>query len=106
MLYCHGYCGDNWFNKTLGCQQSDADVYCKLIMCNVKAYATNYDLGVATNNPGFVCDGHGKNFGNWFGIKGIWFDEDVSSSHCEGTCTYAQAVVRNVKCDVQGMYHI
>ena len=32
-LYCHEKCGTNWLDIVPGCQQSDADAYCKLKFC-------------------------------------------------------------------------
>ena len=93
-----------WLDKTRGCQQSDADAYCKLKLCNVEAHAISFDIGGATKEPGFSCDNSGKNLGDWFGIKGVWFHEDVGTSNCGGTCT--EGVVRNVKCNAPGMYNL
>ena len=103
MLYCRGSCGDDWLDKTPGCQQSDADAYCRLKLCKAEAKAISYDLGGSTNQPGFACNNgnYGKNFGTWFGINAVWFTEDISAHGC-GDCD--TAVVRNVICKNMGMY--
>ena len=74
-------------------------------MCNVEAYAINYDLGGSTNAPGVGCTGHGgKNLGDWFGINEVWFHEDIAASHRCTTCK--DAVVRNATCQIPSMYRI
>ena len=105
MLYCRGSCGDDWLDKTPGCQQSDADAYCRLKLCKAEAKAISYDIGATTNHPGFGCqkwNPRSKNFGAWLGINDVWFYEDMSVSYYCGNCD--DAVVRNVICTDMSMY--
>ena len=98
MLYCSGSCGDDWLDNQKGCQQADADAYCKLKFCDENAFTTNFEVTEATNKPGFACDGIGKSYGNWYGMKGVYFDDDVKSTHGAGK------VVSNVVCKTSGKY--
>ena len=100
-MYCNGGCGDDWLDNTRGCQQSDADAYCKLKLCNAEATAISYDLSAPKNEAGFACNNYGTNFGAWFGINDVWFDEDILASHFCSSC--GAAVVRNVICTDTGM---
>eukprot|EP00964_Phaeocystis_antarctica_P126643 scaffold90303_cov68-Phaeocystis_antarctica.AAC.1 len=84
ILYCNGTCkGTDGVN---GCQQADADDYCKLHNCCTTSVATSWDNLVATNVPGFSCGEHdyGENKGDWFGIPNIHTEADVLSTHGPG----------------------
>ena len=84
ILYCNGTCkGTDGVN---GCQQADADDYCKLHNCCATSVATSWDNLVATNVPGFSCGEHdyGENKGEWFGIPNIHTEADVLSTHGAG----------------------
>ena len=97
MLYCDGPCGDSYgTDNEMGCQKSDADAYCKLKFCDAAAYATSYEIGVASNRPGFACTGpEENNLGDWFGMRNVYFDDDIRWSHGPGS------VVENVICGTQ-----
>ena len=92
MLYCNGGCGNIWLDNLKGCQNADANAYCKLKSCDEDAISTGYKVTEASHDPGFACTGHGTNFGNWFGIKNVWFKDDIRSTHHNGL------VVSNVTC--------
>ena len=77
----------------MGCQQSDADAFCKLTMCDETAVAVSYELGKASSKPGFACDGRGTDMGEWFGIPNIHFDSNILSSNGNGR------VIKNVVCE-------
>ena len=96
MLYCNDACGTFWLDEEKGCQQSDADAYCKLKLCDADAISTSYNITEDSNNPGFACRGHGTNFGDWFGMTDVWFKEDIRSSHHGGS------VVSEVVCEKTG----
>ena len=85
-----------WLDDEEGCQKSDADAYCKLKLCDPDATSTNFRIMEDSNNPGFACRGHGRNLGNWFGMKDVWFKEDIRSSH------YGGSVVTEVSCEKTG----
>ena len=91
MLYCAGTCGDKWLDVLKGCQQKDADAYCKLKMCDSSAIATGFDVKIAMNGPGFTCN-KGDNLGDFFGMNNIYYDEDILGSHGAGE------TVQNVIC--------
>ena len=91
MLYCNGDCGDDW-DGIDGCQRSDADAYGKLKLCDGAAYANLFEVGVSLHQPGFACNGIGENFGNWFGMMDVHFEDDLSSTHGSGSVVY------NVNC--------
>ena len=105
MLYCNGECGDDWGDDILGCQQADADGYCKLKNCDEYAFASSFDLDMISTvedamTPGFGCE-YGKDDngpfdkyeGTWFGIKDVHFSTGTAETHGNGQ------VVRNVVCD-------
>ena len=77
----------------VGCQQADADAFCKLKFCDEDAFSTDYEVSMATyGTPGFACDGRGKNYGDWFGMKDVYFTKDTRKTHMQGK------VVSNVTC--------
>ena len=78
----------------MGCQQSDADVYCKLKMCDETAIAISYDLGIASSDPGFACNGYGTDMGEWFGISSVTFESNIVGSHGLGR------VIKNATCEI------
>ena len=91
MLYCNKGCGSA-SDALPGCQKTDADAYCKLKLCDDHAISTGFNVATTTNHPGFACTGVGINYGNWMGIKKVYFDDDILSSHGDGE------VVSNVTC--------
>jgi hypothetical protein len=52
--YCNGTCG-NWGGSASGCDQGDADVFCKLKMDNPNSTATTFGTGTAAAAPGVCC---------------------------------------------------
>ncbi len=54
-LYCAGTCGA-WGGGN-GCQQEDADAFCKLKTGNPASTATSYSLAAAAPAPGVCCPG-------------------------------------------------
>ena len=99
MLYCHGTCGSEWLDKIKGCQRSDADAYCKLKSCGEDSVASSFEVTTATNNPGFACHGLGTDYGDWFGMTGVRFENDIKATHAAGK------VVANVACRTSGKYN-
>ena len=100
MLYCHGACGDDWQDGEEGCQEADANAFCKLTLCDENAFATSHEVTLAIREPGFACDGRGDVFeGSWFGINDIYFSNDTRGDHGQGY------VVSNVVCDTLGKYN-
>lgn len=53
-LYCNGGCG-TWGDGEFGCQQSDADAFCKLKTGNPNSTASSFVVGVASAAPGICC---------------------------------------------------
>ena len=116
-LFCHNYCGDDWNNEedtsqkgVYGCQEEDANAFCKLKLCDENAFPlpgtikgvyneTNLDKRVyATHDWGFACDlikvGDGvTNYeGPFFGIKDVKVDADVLENHGIGSIVTATCV--------------
>lgn len=52
-LSCAGTCG-TWGGGS-GCQQADADAFCKLKTGNPNSHAIRFYLGIATAEPGICC---------------------------------------------------
>jgi hypothetical protein len=52
-LYCSGSCG-TWGGGN-GCQQQDADAFCKLKTGDATAVAAMFTIGTATATPGICC---------------------------------------------------
>jgi hypothetical protein len=98
-LYCYGTCGDDWLDNITECQKPDADAYCKLKYCNENSYALTFELSKSLDGPGFACDTYGENFGNFFGMTDIHFEEDVGSTHGH---KLDNQVVSNIECDNGG----
>ena len=99
MLYCYGSCGDNWLDNQKGCQQADADAYCKLKFCDENVFATRFEVTASTNKSGFACDGHGTNYGDWLGMTDVYFHDDIKAAHGDGQ------VVSNVVCQKAGKFN-
>lgn len=81
-----------------GCQQADADAFCKLKLCDKNAFATDFEVTFATSVPGFACGGkaaRGTHLGDWVGMKGIHFSEDTKADNGFGN------VVSNVRCSTE-----
>ena len=95
-LYCQGVCGSSWIDHTKNCQSTDADAFCKLKLCDEDAYAINFKVSNAINEPGFTCDQQAKNFGDWLGMNYVRFSETVKNRHFTGSS------VLNVTCHSTG----
>ena len=92
MLYCDKECGSFWIDKQDGCQQADADAFCRLTQCNDTAYAEHFDIINVKPVPGFSCAGVKTNYGPWFGLSDVHFTQNMEETHGSGN------VVSNVKC--------
>ena len=101
-LYCYGTCG-YWLDNTAGCQKRDADAYCKLKLCNENAHAFSYETSEALHSPGFSCNGYGTNFGNFWGMRDVHFEDNIGSTHGQFV---SNAVVSTVKCEQPGNLNI
>ena len=92
MLYCEGKCGAFWHDNENGCQHEDADVFCRLTMCDKTAIAVSYDVIDVQPLPGFACAGRGTNYGNWMGQVDVHFAENMRDTHGFGK------VIANEEC--------
>ena len=69
-------------------------------MCDIDAYATEYEITLATyGTPGFACDGRGTDYGDWVGILGVHFSQDIRKDHGQG------GVVSHISCKTEGKYN-
>ena len=91
-LYCDKDCGTIWLDDEYGCQQEDADAFCRLKNCDVQSHSLSFNVSLSTNTPGFSCRGIGKNFGKVIGISDVHFVTDIKSTHGTGD------VVTNITC--------
>lgn len=91
-IYCNGNCG-TWLDEVAGCQQSDADAYCKLKTCDENAVAISFQHGIASTQGGFACDDRGTNYGDWFGMTDVHYDDNIQNTHGSGP------VLNNIVCD-------
>jgi hypothetical protein len=77
--FCSGTCG-RWGDEKDGCQQADADAFCRLKMDDPRATARNFEVTTITTDPGVCCPALNREctlLGN-FGNRGV--DIKVSSS--------------------------
>jgi len=92
-LYCNGTC--TWAGGD-GCDQADADIYCKLVTGNPNSVANSFLLNTAGDAPGFSCPGYGTNLGTLptFGVNvNVWYqDSSIFANHGAGI------VVTQVSC--------
>jgi hypothetical protein len=92
-LYCNGTC--SWAGAQ-GCDQADADVYCKLRTGNSGSVATGFQVVTALAQHGFSCPNYGNNLGPLpeFGVnQNVWYQAtSLSANHGAGS------VVANVTC--------
>ncbi len=51
-LFCREIC--TW-NESFGCDQGDADIFCKLLTGDPDAYAESYEITTTLDRPGFAC---------------------------------------------------
>ena len=85
-------------DKQDGCQQTDADVFCRLALCDEMAYAVTYKETSVSNVPGFSCPGVASNYGNWVGFVDVHLAKDMKAAHGAGK------VVSNVQCSTSSKY--
>ncbi|MGB1278134.1 MAG: DUF4215 domain-containing protein, partial [Nannocystaceae bacterium] len=57
-LFCRGFC--TW-DAEFGCQQADADIFCRLLTQNPNSEATDYDTANTLAEPGFACSDANNN---------------------------------------------
>jgi hypothetical protein len=94
-LYCNGTC--SW-GGAQGCDQADADIFCKLKTGSTTSTATAFTTGVATAQPGFCCPGggYGQNLGTMpeYGVNlNVWYQgTSLQANHGSGT------VITSVTC--------
>jgi len=100
-LYCNGSCG-TWGGGE-GCQQADANAFCKLKLGNAAAVATTFQVSSAAAAPGICCPGSGVESNcvtlGAFVNRGVVLsvsvnDTNLLASHGSGS------VVTNVVCAV------
>ena len=110
-LFCHNRCGDDWNNEddpsqkgVYGCQEEDANAFCKLKLCDETAFPLPGTIkGVdkrvyATNDWGFACDmikvgdGVTNHVGPFVGIKDVKVDTNVLEHHGRGSVVTATCV--------------
>lgn len=99
-MYCNGSCS---YAGDLGCDQNDANVFCKLKTCNPNATASYYEytdmkgVTVDPQAPGITCPGTGTNKGpqTAYGVStDVWYTATFRNSY--GTGTF---VIKNVTCN-------
>ena len=109
-MVCHIRCGDDWLDDEWGCQQRDADAFCKLKLCEANAHAFDFEVskiprpppakdGKKKGIPGFICNRSnkkGKNLGDWFGMKNVYFAENTFAANG------GVSAVTNVRCRTSG----
>lgn len=84
-LYCAGSC--TWAGD-VGCDQADADVFCKLRTGNPLSKATSFVVGRALDKPGFSCPFLGTSLGT-MPARGVnrdvrYQDSSILESHGAG----------------------
>ena len=92
-LYCNGTC--SWGGPD-GCDQADADVFCKLKTRSANAYAIRYKKGARPlEEGGYACSmpntQWGHPIGSWpaAGIREIRFQEtNIRTNHGDGEVVY------------------
>jgi hypothetical protein len=52
--FCYGSCG-LWGDEKEGCQQADADAFCRLKMDDPRSTARSFDISLITTDPGVCC---------------------------------------------------
>jgi len=92
-LYCNGSC--SW-GGAQGCDQADADIFCKLKTGRANAVATAFTTATALAQPGFSCPNLGTNLGVvWeYGAGTVWYQgTSILANHGGGT------VINSVTCN-------
>ena len=84
-LYCNRACS---VVGAGGCDQPDADLFCKLKTGNPASVATSFSLGLVLDAPGFTCPGIGTQVpnlgGRGIGVAMYYSDESLLSTHGDG----------------------
>ena len=92
-LYCNGTC--TWAGGQ-GCDQADADIFCKLKTCNCNSHASSFQVVTALNKKGFSCPSYGQNLGpmpQYCVNVNVWYQgSSIVANHGNGD------VVVNVVC--------
>ncbi|MBI4702204.1 MAG: hypothetical protein HY744_13835, partial [Deltaproteobacteria bacterium] len=92
-LYCNGGC--SWSGGS-DCDQTEADIFCKLKMDNSKSTALSWQKPTALAKPGFSCPSIGNNLGPLVsrGVNvNVWYqDSSILGNHGAGN------VITNVQC--------
>jgi hypothetical protein len=52
--FCYGTCG-RWGDEKDGCQQADADAFCRLKMDDPRSTARGFEISLITTDPGVCC---------------------------------------------------
>jgi hypothetical protein len=93
-LYCNGTC--TWAGAS-GCDQADADIYCRLVTGNPASTAQTFSVVAALAQPGFSCPSYGTNIGPLpeFGVNvNVWYQgTSLHANHGSGS------VVANIACN-------
>ena len=92
-LYCSGTC--TWGGDA-GCDQADADIFCKLKTANPFSTASAFTTGTSSAAAGFSCPTYGTNLGP-MPVRGVnvdvWYqDTSILANHGAGT------VISSVTC--------
>ena len=84
-LYCNRGCS---VVGAGGCDQPDADLFCKLKTGSPLSVATSFSLGMVQDAAGFTCPGIGTQApnlgGRGIGVAMYYSDESLLSSHGDG----------------------
>lgn len=91
-LFCESSCS---YGGGYGCDQTDADIFCKLKTCNCNAYATSFQIKQVVSGKGFACAGSGLYAGPQTGYcvsADVWYSTDLMGAGNFGS------VVTNVVC--------
>ena len=85
-FYCNGSCT---YAGASGCDQPDADIFCKLLTGNPASTAESFSTTTALAEPGIACAGYGDNLGSFpeYGVDvEIWWQSSsVLENHGPGT---------------------
>jgi len=82
-LYCNGGC--TWAGSS-DCDQSDADIFCQLLMDNPSSTATSWTSTTALALPGFSCPGGGTvlSTDRGVGVTVYYQDSSILATHGPG----------------------
>jgi hypothetical protein len=86
--FCDSTCG-LWGDGKAGCQQADADAFCRLKMDDFRATARSFDIKNTTTDPGVCCPNANRvctglaNFGNRGVDVNVFSTDDLASTYGE-----------------------